>query len=164
MKIIIDRRERLPYAFDSYPGTETEPGALQSGDYSLAGLTDNVAVERKSLDDLVGCLAGGRERFEKELQRARGMDAFCVVVEAPWEDLAKGRFKSRMKPHAVCQSVLAFQVRYHIPFVFAGSRQAAEYVTHGALRQYLNSATRRLKAIVRAHGDAVETDARREVQ
>lgn len=154
MKIIIDKREQAPYAFEKYADTETEQGTLQSGDYSLAGLTDRVAVERKSLDDLIGCLTSGRERFERELQRAQGMDAFCVVVESSWEDIAKGRFRSRMKPHAACQSVIAFQTRYGIPFVFAGTRTAAEYVAHSTLRQYLNSATWRLKSIVKAHGDA----------
>lgn len=155
MRIIVDTREQLPFAFrhERYE-VETEIGALGVGDYSLAGLTDRVAVERKSLPDLVACLGRERERFERELQRAAALDAFAVVVEASWADLAAGNYRSRINPHSACQSVLAFTCRYHAPFLFAGSRGAAEYATWGLLRQYLESARKRLKAIVRAHEEA----------
>jgi hypothetical protein len=154
MKIIVDSREQAPFAFqhERYAGTIVEAGTLDTGDYSLAGLTDRVAAERKSLPDLVGCLSGGRERFERELQRAAALDAFAVVVEAAWADLAGGGYRSRMTPHSACQSVLAFTCRYRIPFLFAGSRAGAEYVTWGFLRQYLESARKRWESIVRAHG------------
>lgn len=129
MKIIIDSREQAPFTFqhEKYAGTVAEPGTLDTGDYSLAGLTDRVAVERKSLPDLVACLGRERERFERELQRAAALDAFC-------------------------QSVLAFTARYRVPFLFAGSRAGAEYVTWGFLRQYLETARKRWGSIVKAHG------------
>ena len=70
MKILIDTREQAPFAFthERYAGTTIEAGTLDTGDYSLAGLTDLVAVERKSLPDLVACLGRERERFERELR------------------------------------------------------------------------------------------------
>ena len=156
MKILIDSREQAPFSFkgEVYAGTVTEVGALQSGDYSLAGLADKVAVERKSLADLVACLGRERDRFERELQRAQGLEAFLVVVEAPFEDLAKGNYRSQSRPHAACQSVMAFASRYRVGFHFAGSRAAAEYSCWSFLRQYLLSAEKRLKAIVKAHGGA----------
>jgi len=154
MKLICDTREQAPFTFSGFD-CEVLAGSLPTGDYSLAGLEDRVAVERKSLDDLLGCLTGdGRERFERELARARGMDAFAVVVEASFQDMAEGRYRSRMKPHAALQSVLAFQVRYGVPFVWAGSRAGAEYAAFHVLRHYLREAQERLKAVVKAHGDA----------
>jgi hypothetical protein len=156
MRIIVDSREQSPYTFqhERYAGTLVESGTLQTGDYSLAGLTDRVAVERKSLPDLVMCLSKERERFERELQRAAGLDAFAVVIECAWGDLAGGRYKSRMNPHSACQSVLSFTCRYRVPFLFAGSRQGAEYATWGFLRQYLEAARKRLASIVKAHDAA----------
>ena len=154
MKVTIDSREQTPFTFshEKY-GVEVVRGALTVGDYSLAGLEDKVAVERKSLPDLVQCLGRERDRFERELQRGAALDAFCVVVEAGWQDLLRGEYRSRLKPHAACQSVAAFMSRYRVPFMFAGSRTAAEYVTWSFLRQYLNGARRRWRAIVRAHGE-----------
>lgn len=59
MKIVIDTREQTPYGFAKY---DAEPirAALPTGDYSLPGFEDRVAIERKSLDDLVGCLKGDK--------------------------------------------------------------------------------------------------------
>lgn len=154
MKIIRDTREQVPFTFGSHD-CEVQAGTLATGDYSLAGLEDRCAVERKSLDDLLGCLTGeGRERFERELARARGLDTFAVVVEASFQDIAEGRYRSRMKPHAALQSVLAFQVRYGCPFIWAGTRAGAEYATFHFLRHYLREAQERLRAVVKAHGEA----------
>lgn len=154
MKILIDNREQSPFTFqhEKYAGTVTESGTLDTGDYSLVGLTDRVAVERKSLPDLVACLGRERERFERELQRAAAFDAFAVVVEASWADLAGGQYRSQLNPHSACQSVLAFTARYRVPFIFAGSRAGAEYACWGFLRQYLESARKRWGSIVKAHG------------
>ena len=71
MLIVQDSREQAPYAFRAprYEGVMVEVGPLQIGDYSLHGLQDKVAAERKELSDLVQCLGRERERFERELQR-----------------------------------------------------------------------------------------------
>lgn len=161
MLILVDNREQRPFAFTGprYEGVEVETGALAVGDYSLAGLADRVAVERKELADLVQCLGRERERFERELQRGAALDAFAVVVESSWADLAGGQYRSRLNPHAACQSVAAFMGRYRVPFLFAGSRTAAEYVTWSFLRQYLESARRRWRSIVKAHGNDKEAAA-----
>ena len=154
MRVIVDSREQAPFAFqhERY-AVEVRAGALTVGDYSLAGLEDRVAVERKSLPDLVMCLGRERERFERELQRGAALDAFCVVVEGSWADLAGGNYRSQLKPHSACQSVAAFMARYRVPFMFAGSRAAAEYVCWSFLRQYLEGARKRWKAIAKAHGE-----------
>ena len=155
MQIIVDSREQLPFTFshERYD-VQIQQGTLVVGDYSLRRLEDKVAVERKSLPDLVQCLGRERERFERELQRGMALDAFTVVVEASWSDLASGNFRSQLNPHAACQSVLAFMARYRVTFLFAGSRAAAEYAAWGFLRQYLEGARKRWANIVKAHGEA----------
>lgn len=135
MTIICDTREQNPYDFKRFQVEVTRAG-LKTGDYSLPGLEALAAVERKALDDLISCLTVGRDRFERELDRARGMACFAVVVESSMEDVARHRYASRMDPHAALQSVLAFQVRYNVPFIWAGSRQGGEYVTHWMLQKF----------------------------
>ena len=158
MLILIDTREQAPFAFqhEKYAGATTAAGTLDTGDYSLAGLADRVAVERKSLQDLVASLSRERDRFEREVQRAAALDSFCVVVEASWSELAAGQYRSKLNPHSACQSVLAFSCRYRVPFLFAGSRAGAEYATWGFFRQYLESARKRWGSIVKAHGGGGE--------
>lgn len=134
--VVIDTREQRPFNFvgPMLPAVEVRRVALKTGDYSLEGLEGVVAVERKSLDDLVGCLTRGRARFERELVRGAAMARFAVVVEAPWLALARGQYRSRMSPRSAVESVIALQARYGIPFNFAGDRKAAEYLTFSWLR------------------------------
>lgn len=157
MKLVVDSREQSPFPFTGYD-CEIVPGSLTTGDYSLAGLEGHIAIERKSLADLIGCLTSGRERFERELARGRGMSVFAVVVESSWEDLAAGRYRSRMEPAAAVASVLSMSMRYRVSFHFCGSRGQAEAVTFHLLRLYLQSAEKRLRALVRAHGATEQTE------
>ncbi|WP_319584905.1 ERCC4 domain-containing protein [uncultured Pseudodesulfovibrio sp.] len=152
MKIVRDNREQSPFHFvgEQYEGVTVVEGTLATGDYSLAGLESRVAVERKSLADFVASISTGRDRFERELARARGLDAFMVVVEAPFSDLAAGSYRSRMKPKAATQTVYSFMSRYRATFHFAQNRAWAEYATFHFLRHYARQMEREYKAAVAA--------------
>ena len=76
--VLIDRREQTPWSFANLA---SERAALDTGDYSIRGLTHAVAVERKSLDDLLSCVGRERNRFLRELARLRGFRFRCLVVE-----------------------------------------------------------------------------------
>jgi ERCC4-type nuclease len=126
MKILIDTREQNPFTFQGYDVTP-ETATLTVGDYSLPPLQYQAAIERKSLDDLVGCLIGSnRERFERELARGRHYDLFAVVVEASLADVSQARYRSAMKPQAALQSIVTFQVRYRVPFMWCGNRAGGQ--------------------------------------
>lgn len=155
MLILIDSREQRPFTFAKY-GATLEVEALPVGDYSLPGFQDRAAIERKELNDLVGCLMGeNRERFERELHRGRHYDLFAVVVEASLADVSRGRYRSEMKAHAALQSIIAFQVRYRVPFVWAGNREGAEYLTYSLLSKYLREIGERYKQAIKSQEAAV---------
>ena len=83
IKILIDSREQAPFSSQGYE-VDPEPAILPVGDYSLPGIEDRVAVDRKRLEDLISCLvADNRDRYEKELARERAYYLFCVVIEPP---------------------------------------------------------------------------------
>lgn len=161
MLISIDKREQLPFAFTgaAYPDTVTRQATLDVGDYSIHGLHDYVAVERKSLADLVQCLGRQRDRFKRELLRARGLECFCVVVEADYKQLAQGEYRSKLPPKSAVQSVASFMARHRVPFMFCGSRRAAEYVTWSILKQYAQGERHRFDAIRKATADTPTEDA-----
>jgi len=149
MKIIIDTREQCPLDFAAFPDVVALPGSLQTGDYSVVGLEHLVAVERKSLSDLVASLTHERERFERELQRAAGLRCFCVVVESAFTELLHGKYRSKANPHALAQSLAAFQVRYRVPFVFTDNAEGAAYWTHSVLSKFCRELDRLFEAIGR---------------
>ena len=146
MRIVVDTREQVPFPFIGYPAA-IESGTLTDGDYSLDGFERRVAVERKSLADLVGCLGADRERFQRELARLRGYDSAVVVVESPADDLRGGRYRSELDAGAAWQSVLAFTMRYRVPFIFCADRADAEAVTFDFLRHFHRDRVRELEAL-----------------
>ena len=147
MKVLIDTREQLPYKFFKY-SVKTETTGLPVGDYSIAGFTDRIGIERKSIDDLITCLTGkNRDRFERELARAGSFERFVVVIESDIQDVSAGRYKSDMKPHAALQSITAFYIRYGIPFLFCGNRDGAEYMTFSILQKYYYEIEKRFKVM-----------------
>lgn len=119
---IVDSREQLPFVLDPL---RTREGTLQSGDYSIVGLTDRIAIERKSLSDLVACCGIERLRFQRELERLRAYETRAVIVEASWSDLEAGEWRSQMTAQSVLASVLGW-ICYGVPFVMAGDRVRAQ--------------------------------------
>lgn len=76
--IIIDTREQNPFRFPDY---KTEHKKVECGDYALAEAFDkNIYIERKSLNDFVGTMSGGYERFGRELDRAKSLNHYVVMV------------------------------------------------------------------------------------
>ena len=99
---------------------------LQTGDYSVAGLEDMIALERKTLPDLVSCIGSGRERFLRELQRLKAHPFRAVVIEGLWSDLEDGHYQSRLNPDSATHSIISWQSRFCLPFAFVGTREAGE--------------------------------------
>lgn len=122
-RIVIDTREQLPWNFAP---NRTVRAALGQGDYSLEGLQHFVAIERKSINDLVGSLTAGRDRFKRELLRMRSLVAHpWILVECTLDDIAERRYRSKAAPSSVVGSMVSFAMKYKIQLLFASSRQLA---------------------------------------
>ena len=137
--LIIDTREQEPYGFDPRLVIAVRR-ALPAGDYSVAGLEQMVAVERKTLDDFVGTVIRARGRFYRELRRLERYARACVVVEADLGDVLAGRYRGDAHPHSVLGSVLAVAVDFGVPVFFCSNRQIACRFVEGYL---LRAADRR---------------------
>ncbi len=86
LDIVIDSREKCPWAFDPQDARCTR-GTLKTGDYALAG-DNGFAIERKSLNDFLGTISSGWDRFERELIRARDAGfTMPVIVEGCIDDM-----------------------------------------------------------------------------
>ncbi|HZT79596.1 MAG TPA: ERCC4 domain-containing protein [Gemmataceae bacterium] len=146
--VLIDHREKRPFRFaglraDAKQGRRpltvpTRRVQLQTGDYTVEGLEDRVAVERKSLEDLFGTLAQCRDRFERELIRLARCDFAAVVIEADWLTiLASPPERSELRPKSVFRSVLAWQQRHPTVHWWAcWNRAFAETVTFRLLERF----------------------------
>jgi DNA excision repair protein ERCC-4 len=122
--IIVDTREQLPYELSP---CKTIRKGLPTGDYSLEGLEDKVVIERKSLDDFIGSICQGRERFEREIERLMPFEAKMILVEGSAEDITRHRYQSRMHPNSVMGTIAKYQM-LGIPVMLAGDRVTAQKV------------------------------------
>jgi DNA excision repair protein ERCC-4 len=132
--LVVDTREQR--SWEMWLSREAHRVTLETGDYSLLGCEDWICVERKSLDDLVGCLTHSRERFKRELRRASRIRDFYVIIEATYADLLGGKYQSDMSPKSAWESVIALQQRYNIPFLFAGGARVAARLCESILMRW----------------------------
>ena len=145
---IIDSREQ--HALDLSP-LRTEVACLQTADYSVKHLEDQIAIERKSLEDLLGCCGRERERFEKEIQRLLAYPVRALVVEASWTDVAAGQWRSKITPKVAESSLLGWVAR-GLPVVLSGDHKTAG--RHVARILFISARRRYLEARVLAAGIA----------
>lgn len=121
---MIDTREQEPYTFDPARAAVAYR-ALPAGDYTVEGFETRVAVERKTVEDLVSTVIRSRERFARELEKLTTYDSACVVVEGNLSDVLDANYRSGANPNSVFGSVMAIIVEYGIPVYFCGDRQTA---------------------------------------
>lgn len=127
---IIDTREQIPW---SLSGSKVLKASLKTGDYSLGfpyknrlRVLDKIfAVERKAtVSDLLNCMGNDRERFEEELDRLGRVWRRLVICEFTLEELLIA--PSGVNIESRIGSILAWQQKHCIPFLFAGTRAAGE--------------------------------------
>jgi ERCC4-type nuclease len=110
---------------------------LPTGDYSILGMEDRVALERKTLADLYACVGGERKRFERELERLADFEYAAVIIEASLSNLLQGYEYSRVHPHSVIGSILAWSVKYNrLPFFFADNRWRCRTIIYRLLKKF----------------------------
>lgn len=118
---IRDSREQTP--FNLAPLKE-KVDTLTTGDYSIVGLEHVISLERKSLQDLVGCCGHGRERFERELARMRAFAVRGVIVEGTWSQIELQQYRSTIHPNSVIGSIMSWQQK-GINFMFCDNAEMA---------------------------------------
>jgi DNA excision repair protein ERCC-4 len=129
--IVIDMREQNPLVFGQLQSVR---GMLVTGDYSIQGLQELFSVERKSVEDLVGCCMGeNRLRFERELHRLRGFRFKRLLVVGSRHEIELQCYHSRISPKSVLGSLAAWEVRFDLPVVFASTPgEAADQIERWA--------------------------------
>lgn len=177
--IAVDSAESQAFTFDGITGDadiQNRPLVISTcwqslgryphskGDYSIVGMTDRVAVERKAMEDAWGTvlgwetefhveksLAGRRQRFEKELENLAKLEAAMVVVEATFDDCLRlcpqwGVKPARTNAKIFLRSVLAYMQDYRVPWLFCDGRRLAEVATFRFLERFWRKDLERRKA------------------
>jgi len=119
--VLIDTREQRPLRFPPALGVECGSASLPAGDYSVRGFTQHIALERKSVSDLIGTLTKGRERFENELDLLAEYKWKAILVEGRRGDVEAGIYRSLATPQSIIGSLRAIWMRWGVPTFWCDS-------------------------------------------
>jgi ERCC4-type nuclease len=139
--IICDTREQNSLSFHGFRGVKTVRSGLKTGDYSIEGYEDQITFERKSVQDLVGTLIGGHQRFLKEMERMQAFKAKYILIEHTPTILFQYCMKHgwEKKFNTIIQSLLAYAHHYQVRVRFCKDREdMADYIVKKT-REFLNA-------------------------
>jgi ERCC4 domain len=126
LEIIVDSHERYAWNFARQQAT-TIKRALTIGDYAVEHNDAVVAVvERKSLEDFVGTLTGGKLRYL--LAALASVEHSALVVEERYSSVFK---LDRVRPLVIAEGIAEAHIRFPtVPIVFAETRLLAQEWTY----------------------------------
>jgi ERCC4-type nuclease len=136
--VVIDSAEHMGYTFSEYRNwfSGTERKRLRVGDYTIQGMEKEVAIERKTLLDLVNSIIQKRQDFIEKCERMSKFRKKGFVIEASLERLKMPYGESRAHPNAVLGSLIAVQERWNIPIYFLHNFSLAEEFVASMLSKY----------------------------
>lgn len=142
--ILVDTREQNPFEFTDIRDTDGQPiyvyqdrVGLKSGDYSLLGMENQIAIERKSHIDFLGSIGQGRDRFQREIERLNEMECAAVAIEVGWRDLMVGHINSQINPMTISRTIVSWSIRYpRVHWWLCENRRHAELMTFRLLDRF----------------------------
>lgn len=140
MKIITDSREQLSLDFSKFRDVESVRTKLDAGDYSVVGYENLISFERKSVQDLVGTLVSGHQRFLRELERMKNYKEKYILIEHSPAILYSYCVKHgwENKFNTIIQSLLAYACHYQCRVRFCKDREdMAAYIVRKS-REFIN--------------------------
>ncbi len=115
---------------------------LDVGDYSILGYTDKISIERKSPADLMGTLGKGHERFRRELQRAKSLEYFAIIVETNMTNILDKAFEgakhSGMSGETALKILFTNHFKYGPAIYLVNGRKEAKKLIELIFTSYVN--------------------------
>lgn len=119
LTVIQDTREQRD--IDLSPMKMIE-GTLTTGDFSLAGLTNKVSIEVKTLEDMIGCVGRDRDRFNREVQRLNAYPCRLFIIEGSKSSILLKQYRGNVHPNAILGSLSGWQMA-GLPIYWSESRK-----------------------------------------
>jgi ERCC4-type nuclease len=154
MVILIDSREKSQVHIEQWLDQhkiEHETLALPSGDYSFAlnpipeldinqkqYFYNDIIIERKnSLEELSGCFAQTRERFNDEWSRCYAKRKYLLIENANYKDLVEGRYNTKYSSKSFLGSLHSFNAKYNLQIMFMPDKNYSAAYILAVLQYYL---------------------------
>jgi len=131
--IVIDTREQEPYRF---AGENVIFNKLESGDYSVKGFEDKIAIERKSHGDFLHSITHRRTQFMNEMARMKPYKVKVIVIETDYFMLEKGAYQyAHVNPEATIGSIVKIVTDFGVSVMTLSNRKSSESFTLKMLKR-----------------------------
>ncbi|MFB6284196.1 MAG: DEAD/DEAH box helicase [Halobacteria archaeon] len=145
LNVVVDQREtksNVARSLDGMENVELSLDTLEVGDFVVS---DRVAVERKSMDDLISTLTGDRSMFEQVGELSRNYSKPLLILEGEPEEL----FSTGVHPNAVRGALASLTTDFEVPVIYSRDEdETAEYLSILAEREQKEE-----DRVVRVHGE-----------
>jgi len=142
--VIVDTRERLPWALSSSQINEIIYRKLDTGDYSIEGMEDILCIERKkSVAEVSTNITS--ERFHKEVERMSKFKHAFLILEFDIDDvmifpkgskIPKNQWrKIRTKGPFIRKYLAEIMVKHNIHVLYCGDADNASYEAVSIMRR-----------------------------
>jgi ERCC4-type nuclease len=134
---IVDTREQNPLSFRRFKGwfAKIEHRALRLGDYSIAGMEDICAVERKDLADLIHSFTTNRSVFINRLRKMSDLPHSLLVITASLTEIKSEYPYRAANPNRITQSLIAVLAGLRLPFICTETHKLGEEIVASYLYQ-----------------------------
>ena len=137
-KTIVDSKEKTPLRFEN-----SIRKSLETGDYSIEGEENQIAIERKSIPDLIKTLTYGHARFKRELQRAFDFEYFAIIVEGSYTALIDKMFVgaeyTQVKTQTISRILFTIHMKYKVPIFFSNGKFETKKIVKELLDAYMRN-------------------------
>jgi hypothetical protein len=131
-------RDGFAYTFDRFSKwfAAVERATLRTGDYSIKGMENSLAIERKSLADLVNSVIVDRTRFLAQCKSLAARKRKAIVIEASLAQVKSHYPESMAHPNAVVGTLIALQERWGIQVIWCDTAELAEETVAHVLSKF----------------------------
>jgi len=139
--IIIDTREQKPWTFE-YQATANHK--LDTGDYSIQGYENILAIERKrNVAEFANNIT--EKRFKDVIDRLKNIKHSYILFEFNMEDIVRYPIgsdipkrlwdKIKISPAFLIKNILDLQIDHNIKTIFCGNSHNAERIALSIMRK-----------------------------
>jgi len=137
LEIVIDTREQLPWRFNKYDDVSIFAKKLDEGDYSIYGFEDQIAIERKGMNDFLSSITQGRERFEREIERLSAKRFKFIIVEKTLHIVfTETILNRRIHPNSIIGTLASWHMKYGVQFFFMENAKYAEEMAYRIFKNF----------------------------
>jgi ERCC4-type nuclease len=117
--VLVDTREQAPLPLrENHPNWigDERRATLKTGDYSVEGMEKLLALERKSMSDVIASTMVDRARFIRGCARLAKYRWKAILIEATYEDMKTPYYRfeglcTEAHPNAVCGTLDAIEAK-----------------------------------------------------